>query len=158
MDDPVNHPKHYTCYEHEVIELTEQLSFCLGNAVKYILRAPHKGKEVEDYEKALWYLNRLKEQGVVEIPTLKYELIASFKNPIISKLLIAALNDFSERIEQAEKMIVEAICRAQKKELEELRMKCRVQEPARGIHYWPCTPNLWEEAPPVTCCTILRQL
>ena len=57
--DPVNHPKHYTQYEHEVIELTEQLGFCLGNAVKYILRAPYKGNELEDLKKAGWYLNRL---------------------------------------------------------------------------------------------------
>ena len=34
MSDPVNHPSHYTCYEHEVIELSLQLSFCMGNVVK----------------------------------------------------------------------------------------------------------------------------
>lgn len=56
--DPVNHPKHYTQYKHEVIELTEQLDFCLGNAVKYILRAPFKGNKIQDWEKAVWYLKR----------------------------------------------------------------------------------------------------
>ena len=40
MTDLVNHPQHYAeHYDHEVIELTQHLSFCLGNAVKYILRA-----------------------------------------------------------------------------------------------------------------------
>lgn len=33
--------------------------FCCGNAIKYILRAPHKGSERLDLEKALWYLRRL---------------------------------------------------------------------------------------------------
>lgn len=54
--DPVNHPAHYTQYKHEVIELTGQLDFCLGNAVKYILRAPFKGSEEQDLQKARWYL------------------------------------------------------------------------------------------------------
>lgn len=37
MTDLVNHPQHYAeHYDHEVIELTQHLSFCLGNAVKYI--------------------------------------------------------------------------------------------------------------------------
>lgn len=57
--DSVNHPSHYTCYEHEVIELTEKLDFCLGNAVKYILRADHKGNKAEDLRKVAWYLSRI---------------------------------------------------------------------------------------------------
>lgn len=59
--DPVNHPSHYTAYKGvEVIELTEQMNFCRGNAVKYIARAGLKdpGKEVEDLEKARWYIDR----------------------------------------------------------------------------------------------------
>ena len=60
MTDMVNHPPHYKKYKLEVIELTEKFSFCLGNAFKYILRAPFKGKEIEDLEKAKWYLNRFK--------------------------------------------------------------------------------------------------
>ena len=60
MKDVVNHPAHYTQYEHEVIELTENLDFCVGNACKYILRAPFKGNERQDIEKALWYMERAK--------------------------------------------------------------------------------------------------
>lgn len=59
--DPVNHPSHYTSYSGlEVIDLTEQMNFCRGNAVKYICRAGKKSKEteVQDLEKAIWYLNR----------------------------------------------------------------------------------------------------
>jgi hypothetical protein len=56
----VNHPKHYTSHASgiEVIEVTEHLSFCLGNAVKYLLRCKLKGSERQDLAKASWYLVR----------------------------------------------------------------------------------------------------
>jgi hypothetical protein len=60
MSEAVDHPKHYTSHPSgiEAIEITEHMNFCLGNAIKYILRAPYKGKQVEDLKKAVWYLNR----------------------------------------------------------------------------------------------------
>lgn len=61
MSDIVNHPAHYTAYKGlEVIDLTEQMMFNRGNAVKYIARAGLKdpSKEVEDIEKAIWYCQR----------------------------------------------------------------------------------------------------
>lgn len=60
MSDNINHPAHYTQYPVEVIELTEHLNFCRGNAVKYLCRAGLKSKdtEVEDLEKAHWYVSR----------------------------------------------------------------------------------------------------
>jgi hypothetical protein len=59
VNDAVNHPSHYTWLGGiEVIQVTEHLGFCLGNVVKYVLRADHKGKPVEDLEKARWYLDR----------------------------------------------------------------------------------------------------
>ena len=56
----VNHPPHYTSHPSgiETIQITEHMNFCLGNAIKYILRADFKGKKVEDLEKAVWYINR----------------------------------------------------------------------------------------------------
>lgn len=57
--DAVNNPSHYTWLGGiEVIDITEHLSFTLGNVVKYVLRADHKGKPIEDLRKAAWYLNR----------------------------------------------------------------------------------------------------
>lgn len=60
--DLVNQPGHYTSHPSgvECIEVTEHLSFCLGNAVKYINRAGKKDKasELEDLKKAEWYLRR----------------------------------------------------------------------------------------------------
>jgi hypothetical protein len=60
MTDMVNHPPHYTSHPSgiETIQITEHMNFCLGNAIKYILRADLKGKKVEDLEKAVWYINR----------------------------------------------------------------------------------------------------
>tara|TARA_R110000822_G_scaffold275773_1_gene397906 strand:+ start:32157 stop:32438 length:282 start_codon:yes stop_codon:yes gene_type:complete len=60
-NDPVNRPAHYTAYAGiEVIQLTEHLNFCKGNAVKYIARAglKDKSKEIQDLEKAMWYIQR----------------------------------------------------------------------------------------------------
>jgi hypothetical protein len=57
--DVVNSPAHYTWLKGlEVIDITEQLSFNLGNVIKYTLRADHKGKALEDLRKAKWYLER----------------------------------------------------------------------------------------------------
>jgi len=57
--DNVNHPKHYTKHPSgiECIQITEHMSFTLGNAVKYIWRADLKNG-TEDLEKAVWYLKR----------------------------------------------------------------------------------------------------
>ena len=57
--DAVNSPKHYTQFPVEVIELTEHLDFMSGNIVKYVVRAPFKGNQLEDLKKAEWYLARL---------------------------------------------------------------------------------------------------
>lgn len=57
--DPIN-PKYYCSESVEVIEVIEsfKLNFCLGNAIKYILRAGKKGDKVEDLRKAKWYIQR----------------------------------------------------------------------------------------------------
>lgn len=59
--DPVNHPKHYTGAHSEgmeCIELVEYMTFCGGNAVKYLWRSGLKGSKVEDLQKARWYVER----------------------------------------------------------------------------------------------------
>lgn len=58
--EAVNHPKHYASHPSgvECIQVTEHMNFNLGNAMKYIWRAGLKGKEREDLEKAIWYLQR----------------------------------------------------------------------------------------------------
>ena len=58
--DMVNHPPHYTKGGIETIDFIEakELGYNLGNVVKYITRADHKGDKHEDLCKARWYLNR----------------------------------------------------------------------------------------------------
>jgi len=72
MSENVNHPAHYNVGAVEVIDIIEGQGwgggFNKGNCLKYILRAGHKDpdKEIEDLEKAEWYLKR-------EIDRLKRE-------------------------------------------------------------------------------------
>lgn len=58
--DPVNHPAHYKIGGIETIDFIEakKLNYNMGNAVKYITRADHKGTRKQDIEKAIWYLKR----------------------------------------------------------------------------------------------------
>ena len=58
--DLVNSPPHYTTGGIETIDFIEakKLNYNLGNVVKYITRADHKGNRVEDLRKAKWYLER----------------------------------------------------------------------------------------------------
>lgn len=67
--DMVNSPNHYKQYDSidgEVIDLIEEvekayplgLGYCIGNALKYILRAPFKGNMKQDLQKAIYYLER----------------------------------------------------------------------------------------------------
>jgi hypothetical protein len=58
--DLVNHPAHYKTGGIETIDFIEakNLNYNMGNAVKYISRAEHKGNKKQDLEKAVWYLNR----------------------------------------------------------------------------------------------------
>ena len=64
MDDPINHPAHYTKGNYEVIDIIEDwdLGYHLGNAVKYIARCRYKGNLVQDLDKAIWYLARYRDQ------------------------------------------------------------------------------------------------
>lgn len=62
MTDNVNHPDHYTGFTNgaEVIDIAEHLNFNRGNVLKYVTRAGTKDpeRELEDLEKARFYLNR----------------------------------------------------------------------------------------------------
>jgi hypothetical protein len=58
--DMVNSPAHYKVGGIETIDFIEAkgLSYNLGNVVKYVTRAGHKGDRKQDLEKARWYLTR----------------------------------------------------------------------------------------------------
>ena len=56
----VNHPTYYQSKNIEVIDIIESfdLDFFAGNVIKYVLRAGKKENEIEDLEKAKWYIER----------------------------------------------------------------------------------------------------
>ena len=60
IEDVVNHPAHYTKGKFETIDVIEdwKLEYHEANAIKYISRACHKGKRIEDLKKAKWYIDR----------------------------------------------------------------------------------------------------
>lgn len=101
QNDPVNHPSHYTDGKIEVIDFIEdkQLGFCLGNAVKYISRAGKKdpSKEVEDLEKARWYLDReieKRKKAKKEVLTYRgYPIVNPCGQPIGSDSACSASGD-----------------------------------------------------------------
>lgn len=68
MNDMVNHPQHYISQNGlEVIDVIEEFTsdlkglqaVCTANAIKYILRWPHKGSSKQDLQKAQWYISKL---------------------------------------------------------------------------------------------------
>ena len=60
----VSHPSHYNTSKYECIDIIEALGwgegFNRGNSLKYLMRAGAKDptKEIEDLQKAAWYINR----------------------------------------------------------------------------------------------------
>lgn len=136
--DPVNNPKHYAdasvTVTFEPIELCCLYPFCLGNAMKYILRAPFKGHEAEDLKKAVWYLkysmeNRFKREDgsatpcswnrhqnyAVEQFALQNKFIGMLMvrpgtgeiTPLTIKTCIAALEDRIKELEETEAALSE---------------------------------------------------
>ena len=65
VNDPVNHPSHYSgkvecidCIESAVANLKGVNAFLAGNAIKYLYRFSRKNGK-QDLEKCKWYLERL---------------------------------------------------------------------------------------------------
>lgn len=68
-NDNVNSPNHYRQGGIECIEAIKASmsqhgfrDYLKGNVMKYMWRYENKGKAVEDIGKAIWYLNRLKDE------------------------------------------------------------------------------------------------
>ena len=66
QEDNVCNPEHYNTGNIECIEAIEESmssvaykGYLKGNSMKYLWRYDYKGKQVEDLQKAGWYLNKL---------------------------------------------------------------------------------------------------
>lgn len=66
--DMVNRPPHYKKHiaTLEPIDVLEYLTFNLGNAFKYLIRAKDKGNELQDLKKSEWYFQRATRRGEVD--------------------------------------------------------------------------------------------
>ena len=74
--DEVEKPAHYNFGKFETIDIIvdtlgeyDAINYCHGNVLKYVIRSRHKGRPIQDCEKAVWYLNKMiellkKTQGV----------------------------------------------------------------------------------------------
>ena len=72
-EDMVGAPKHYNSGNIECIEAIEESmssvafkGYLKGNCMKYLWRYDYKGKQVEDLQKAQWYLSKLTQVVVFE--------------------------------------------------------------------------------------------
>ena len=70
---PVENPDHYNTGAIEAIEAIrasmppeQYFGYLKGNVMKYLWRYDYKGKQVEDLQKAGWYLNKLTEMVTEE--------------------------------------------------------------------------------------------
>ena len=100
---------------YEPINICECYNFCLGNALKYLLRAEHHKDGVKlNYQKAKWYLNRLFKQDLMVYPkcdgndVAKVLAVYRMKFPIIATLLepsglcsIIGINGVIKQIDEA---------------------------------------------------------
>ena len=71
--DPVNFPSHYKKGDIGCIDAIKSCQgdgfkyYLQGSAIKYVWRHEHKGKPIEDLDKAIWFLNKLKEEYKCEL-------------------------------------------------------------------------------------------
>ena len=97
MNNRVNHPSHYQGSNGiETIKVIRHYTCDIANALKYLMRAGHKPergmtdeeKEVEDLEKALWYIDDYS----IRIPQLP---MSYFKSPKRMERIVAEVTGWS---------------------------------------------------------------
>lgn len=98
IEDRVNHPPHYTQHPIECIDVSENLNFNLGNALKYVWRHTEKGNSKEDLAKAEWYLRRevIRRHNQESYKPSLAEAITQFDDSahqeILSRILLGAVD------------------------------------------------------------------
>ncbi len=62
MSGPIEHPLHYNWFDIECLDVVEHFNFNIGCVIKYAWRGPSpkrkKWEAIEDYRKAIFYLER----------------------------------------------------------------------------------------------------
>lgn len=109
MSDAVDHPSHYNAHPSgvEAIDVCEWLPFNLGNALKYVWRAKHKGNRAIDLAKARWYLTRATDSVIAysvppNVQKLAERVIAlEPENSLLGSLLKLLVVDSSDSLSAA---------------------------------------------------------
>ena len=118
MSDMVNHPSHYTqaSVSLEPIDILRYAPFDLGNCLKYILRAGHKGDALEDWKKAEKYI-----EWAIESCYIDCTNYASFFNRyglLLKKFKVFSHFDPSDATIEAEMEYLQAWIKAKIKKAE----------------------------------------
>jgi transcriptional regulator with XRE-family HTH domain len=113
-EDVVNHPKHYTSHPSgiEAFEVARHMDFPLGSVWKYVFRHQHKGRPVEDVDKALWYASTLTERPSPTARTfddLITPVLASEPSPAVRSVLAAIVYAHNKDYEAAPQALVDAL-------------------------------------------------
>ena len=92
-DDPVDHPAHYCTTDlfyvkAECIQVTQLLSFSLGNVIKYIWRLGNKDNAEQEAKKACWYLDN----------AFKYPVETGRESEALGILSVLAGNDIVDNM------------------------------------------------------------
>lgn len=114
--DIVEKPQHYNSHPSgiEAIDVCRFMSFDLGNAFKYIFRAPFKGSQLQDLKKARWYINdaitHLQEQNFTLPADTMYLVGQPFNERLRAVLMIiVTASHHQARLEFALKLMDEEI-------------------------------------------------
>lgn len=111
MTSNINHPQHYASRNIgcECIALARRQTFCVGNVIKYLWRAPFKGHETEDLKKALWYARIASENKEKVVKTgpcdiILYRLLLSTTDDELAAWTGLRQSDWHMTIEALERM------------------------------------------------------
>ena len=115
----IDHPTHYNSHPSgiECIDVAETLNFCLGNALKYLMRAGLKDSSTRktDLEKAKWYIQRNKKNGVAPFTSsdanMKVAVILMYEQPfsILARFMLALMSTTPAEFEAQMGWVLHAI-------------------------------------------------
>lgn len=111
MNDPVNHPSHYTHGEIECIDAIRAalgpagfIAYCRGSQIKYNWRTGHKDDPAQEQAKAAWYAKRAEETIKANPDTRHRATAAEQERDELRNKLAVALAQLEERDAQVSKL------------------------------------------------------
>ncbi len=159
MNDVVNHPNHYikNAIVLEPIELTGRLNSCIGQALQYVIRRKDKGSELEDLQKAEFWLNWYKENiakrsayldddelnvGDSECDIYVEKFISAFASFSKDDFTGGFINDLF--VDSTSRITMASLDRAIEHLEEEIeRLKAQEKQETAGDHFEELKPNVW---------------